>query len=199
MVGNGSFAQMVVGRKVTNNTNQQQNNIGRDTPKAPEVKEDFVELSSGVPVRVWYKSSFRKILAKWGEVVVMKNELGKYILSNLVDVSTKDVVGLNPTFAIDTTPTESKEEVEIKDDIYDNDGNLPHYSDELLSSNLFGIYATMACMDKEEVLKKDDKIIEDAGEDVNQHIKGDLRQSTPDDGIVRLKHHGETILVGTRQ
>nr|GFC15141.1 hypothetical protein [Tanacetum cinerariifolium] len=48
--GNGSFAQMVVHRKVTNITNQQQNNIGRDTPKAPMVKEDVVELSSGSDV-----------------------------------------------------------------------------------------------------------------------------------------------------
>nr|GEY06499.1 hypothetical protein [Tanacetum cinerariifolium] len=132
---------------------------------------------TGLPIRVWCKSSFRKILAKWGEVVVMKNELGKYVFSNRVGVSTKEVVGLNLTFAKDTTPTESEEEVEIRDD----DDNT-----ELLSLDPFGIYATMACMDKEEVLKKDDKITEDAGEDVNQHTEGDLRQSTPDDGIVRL-------------
>ncbi|GKA01759.1 RNA-directed DNA polymerase, eukaryota, nucleotide-binding alpha-beta plait domain protein [Tanacetum coccineum] len=43
----GSFAQVVMGRKVTNITNQLQNNIGRDKPKASEVKEDIVELSSG--------------------------------------------------------------------------------------------------------------------------------------------------------
>nr|GEV58743.1 protein FAR1-related sequence 5-like [Tanacetum cinerariifolium] len=275
---------VVTGRKVTNITNQQQNNIRRDKSNASELKEDVVELSSGnyvvntnethyvmigkvkdsfdfswlrirltflglwmmcknegfmiltvdilgglwmlikfgmvkafvnfknnsvvkqwfsetqnwdrnfVPkerlvwldvegelVRVWRKS-FRKILAKWGEVVEMKDELGENVFSN------REVVGWNLTFAPEATPSKSGEEVESKDGIYDDGGNSPQYydgdDDGLLDTN-------------HNILKDDDNTEADVCDDVNQHTKGGLRPSTPDAGIVRLEHHDETVLVRT--
>ncbi|GJV40871.1 hypothetical protein Tco_1419311 [Tanacetum coccineum] len=121
------------------------------------------------------------MVAKWGEVVVMKDDIGEKISL-------------------------------IRDD------NI-----KVCSSDPFGIYANKDCIKKEEALKKDDKTTEDArlgigndsdkslpskgevisnkkadvSEDVNQHTKGSLIQSSPSAGIMRPKHNSRTIYVVT--
>ncbi|GJX84645.1 putative RNA-directed DNA polymerase, eukaryota, reverse transcriptase zinc-binding domain protein [Tanacetum coccineum] len=261
----GSDSGMYPGDSVVGEAPQPVGHRPLDRNFVPKQRVVWLDVK-GVPVRVSIKSSFRKILAKWGDIVVMKDELGENIFINRVGVLTevtslifdvvkvkvdgtifsvriKEVVGWNPTFAPDTITSESEEEVEYKDGIYDDDGNSPHFSDgedgDLLetnrttledddntkdhSSDPFGIYDTMARMDKNEGLKKDDENTEDAGSgvgndydktfpyedevvsnknadvgnDINQYTEVDLRQSRADAGIVHLEHHSETPVVET--
>ena len=114
-------------------------------------KERLVWLDvEGVPLRAWSKSTFTKFLAKWGDIMIMSNDLGENLYSNRVGVRTgfnniisevvqakvdgivfqirvKEVVGWNPSFV----PDHSQSYVSGDDDGYDHafhddDGNSMH-------------------------------------------------------------------------
>ncbi|KAL4563118.1 hypothetical protein LXL04_027151 [Taraxacum kok-saghyz] len=130
----------------------------------------------GLPIRAWSKSAFRQIVAKWGVVLHLDDDLGEDVYKNQVCVLTthhhiisealkirvdgqmfvvrvKEAPGWSPTFAKGDPKqeTQNMEDDKVCEDELQEDLNADNEEEEEHSEDPFGIYKTMEKMKEVEI------------------------------------------------
>ena len=143
----------------------------------------------GLPLRAWSKNSFRHILAKWGSIAHLDDNIGEDvyksrvciltsflgIISEVIKVSIdgeifpiriKEAPRWNPTFVCEFNKNSDNDSVdEFHRFQQDHEGSNVSLSDkEDVSLDPFGIYDVMKKLDNEEELKKSTKLHKDSSQ-----------------------------------
>ncbi|CAI9278348.1 unnamed protein product [Lactuca saligna] len=139
---------------------------------APLERKVWVDVE-GLPLSVWSKESFRKIISKWGTIVHLDDNLGEDIYKNMIcilssfqtiisdvikvrvegvtySIRVKEAPGWTPSFVHDF-PAPELNESELPDQ--DQNEGQSHYFDgnEDISSDPFGIYDVIENMKMDEL------------------------------------------------
>ena len=131
----------------------------------------------GLPIRAWSKAAFRKIIAKWGNVMHLDDMLGEdlyknrvcmlttyqHIISDTIKVSVdgefftvrvKEAPGWTPSFAKGDPPEENNgiQDEPLFDNVSNEGGNDVNGEEKDISEDPFGIYETIEKLKQEELL-----------------------------------------------